>query len=130
MSVTKRKRLPRKSEKPKTISSELRRLLPTAVLLGLMVLTAIMLVGCATVGVGIPIFPGVSIGVSAGRGGLNVGVGAGVGPVGVGVGVNTSGQVSAGAGVGVGTSISGAHVGVGVVTSTVIYDPADAAARQ
>ncbi len=123
MTASRRKRLPRKSEKPKTVSGELKRLLPTVILLGAMVLTAIALVGCASVGVGIPIFPGVSIGVSAGRGGLNVGVGAGVGPVGVGVGMNTSGQISAGAGVGVGTNIGGAQVGVGVGTSSVIFDP-------
>jgi hypothetical protein len=91
--------------------------------LGLAALLATTLLSGCAAGISIPIFPGVSVGVSAGKGGLNVGVGAGVGPVGVGVGVNTGGQVSAGAGVGVGTQVGGAQVGVGVGTSTVIHDP-------
>ena len=89
--------------------------------------TVALLGGCAAgVGIGIPIFPGVSLGGAVGSGGVNLGEGTGVGPVGVGVGVNQRGQVSAGAGVGVSTGIGGgASVGAGVGTGTVIYDPND-----
>ena len=89
-------------------------------------LSAALLAGCSSVGVGfgIPIGP-FSIGVGAGSGGVSLGVGTGVGPFGVGVGVNQSGQVTGGAGVGVSTTLgnSKARVGAGVGAGTVLYDP-------
>ena len=76
-------------------------------------------------GIGVPIFPGVSLGVGVGSGGVNLGVGAGVGPVGVGVGVDQGGRVTGGAGVGVSAPIGGsnARVGAGVGTGKVLHDP-------
>ena len=89
-------------------------------------LPAVLLAGCNSVGVGfgIPIGP-FSIGVGAGTGGVSLGVGTGVGPFGVGVGVNQSGQVTGGAGVGVSTPLgnSNSRVGAGVGAGTVLYDP-------
>ena len=95
-------------------------------------LPAVLLAGCNSVGVGfgIPIGP-FSIGVGAGTGGVSLGVGTGVGPFGVGVGVNQSGQVTGGAGVGVSTPLgnSNARVGAGVAAGTVLYDPNSQAAQ-
>ena len=92
----------------------------------LVLVSAALLPGCGSVGVGfgIPIGP-FSIGVGAGSGGVSLGVGTGVGPFGVGVGVNQSGQVTGGAGVGVSTPVgkSNARVGAGVGAGTVLYDP-------
>ena len=110
------------------------------------------LIGCqgGRIGLGVPVVPGVSVGVGVGTGGVSVGAGVGSGPVGVGVSVHESGRVSAGGGVGVsagpvgvGTRVdqdgrvsAGAGVGVSAATSdgaranavtsqsTVIYDPA------
>lgn len=112
----------------------------------------VTLAGCqgGRVGLGVPVVPGVSVGVGVGTGGVSVGAGVGTGPVGVGVSVHESGRVSAGGGVGVsagpvgiGTRVdqdgrvsAGAGVGVsaaspdgarasaGTGQSTVIYDPA------
>ena len=56
----------------------------------------------AGVNIGVPILPGVSLGVNVGTGGISAGVNAHSGPVGVGVGVNGAGQVTGRAGVGIG----------------------------
>ena len=85
--------------------------------------------GCANmqtgagVNIGVPILPGVSLGVNVGTGGISAGVNAQSGPVGVGVGVNGAGQVTGRAGVGVGTS-GPVSVGGGVGVGGVVYDPA------
>ena len=63
----------------------------------------------ASVGIGVPIFPGVSVGI-------------GVGTDGVGVGVNGAGQVTGHAGVGVSTP-GPVSVGAGVGVGKVLYDP-------
>ena len=76
----------------------------------------------ASVGLGAPIFPGVSVGIGMGTGGIGVGVNAGSGPVGVGVGVNGAGQVTGHAGVGVGTP-GPVSVGAGVGVGKVLYEP-------
>ena len=76
----------------------------------------------ASVGMGVPIFPGVSVGIGMGTGGIGVGVNAGSGPVGVGVGVNGAGQVTGHAGVGVRTP-GPFSVGAGVGVGKVLYDP-------
>lgn len=77
----------------------------------------------AGVNIGVPILPGVSLGVSVGTGGISAGVNAQSGPVGVGVGVSSSGQVTGRAGVGTGTS-GPVSVGGGVGVGGVLYDPA------
>lgn len=76
----------------------------------------------AGVNIGVPILPGVSLGVNVGTGGISAGVNAHSGPVGVGVGVNGAGQVTGRAGVGMGTS-GPVNVGGGVGVGGVIYDP-------
>ena len=76
----------------------------------------------ASMGIGVPIFPGVSVGIGVGTGGVGVGVNAGSGPVGVGVGVNGAGQVTGHAGVGVSTP-GPVSVGAGVGVGKVLYDP-------
>lgn len=78
------------------------------------------LAGCVGVGIGIPIVPGVSLGVGYGAGGPSIGLGTGFGPVGAGVGINGSGQVIGSAGLGV----SAGPVGVGVGKGVVLADPA------
>ena len=89
-------------------------------------LSAALLTGCASVGVGfgIPVGP-FTIGVGAGSGGLTAGIGTGVGPFSVGVGVNQNGQVTGNAGVGISTPVgnSNARVGIGAGTGAVLYDP-------
>lgn len=95
--------------------------------LGLLTLLA-GLSGCANVqtgagvNIGVPILPGVSLGVNVGTGGISAGVNAHSGPVGVGVGVNGAGQVTGRAGVGVGSS-GPVSVGGGVGIGGVIVDP-------
>jgi hypothetical protein len=95
--------------------------------LGLLTLLA-GLSGCANVqtgagvNIGVPILPGVSLGVNVGTGGISAGVNAHSGPVGVGVGVNGAGQVTGRAGVGVGSS-GPVSVGGGVGVGGVIVDP-------
>ena len=91
----------------------------------LLIASAALLGGCASVGIGVPLVPGVSLGVGVGSGGVSAGVGTGVGPFGAGLGVNQRGQVTGNVGVGTSTPVgnSGARVGVGVGTGTVLYDP-------
>jgi len=85
------------------------------------------LVGCANVGagvgIGIPVVPGVSLGVGWGSGGPSVGVGTGWGPVGAGVSMDSGGRVYGNAGVGVGVGSGGVSAGVGVGQSVLLHDP-------
>ena len=95
-------------------------------LLALVALTT--LGGCANVGIGIgiPLFPHLGLGVGLNSSGPSVGLSGGWGGLGTSVGLNSRGQVSGG--VGVGTTSGNVSVGVG--TSTVLYDPnAPVAAR-
>jgi hypothetical protein len=76
--------------------------------------------GCSHYRIGIPLVPGLSLGLGATRdGNFSVGLNTGFGPLGAGVAVHNSGQVtgSAGAGVGVGP------VSTGVGKGAVLYDP-------
>lgn len=87
------------------------------------------LAGCSsvggTVGVSVPVVPGVHIGVGVGTGGMHLGVGASAGSVGAGVAVNQRGQVTGNAGVGGSVPVgnSGVRVGGAVGTGTVLHDP-------
>jgi hypothetical protein len=76
----------------------------------------------AGIGMNVPIFPGVSVGVNVGTGGVDAGVNAQSGPVGVGVGVNGTGQVTGRAGVGASTP-GPVSVGGGVGVGGVLYEP-------
>jgi hypothetical protein len=76
--------------------------------------------GCSHYHVGIPLVPGLSLGLGATKdGNFSVGLNTGFGPLGAGVAMNNSGQVtgSAGAGVGLGP------VSTGVGKGAVLYDP-------
>ncbi len=80
--------------------------------------------GCSHYHVGIPLVPGLSLGLGATKdGNFSVGLNTGFGPLGAGVAVNNGGQVSGSAGVGVGVG----PVATGVSKSTVLYDPGKAA---
>jgi hypothetical protein len=76
--------------------------------------------GCSHYAVGIPLAPGLALGVGMGRdGSFSLGLNTGLGPLGAGVGVNQGGVVSGSVGAGVGAG----PLGVGVSRSTVLLDP-------
>lgn len=84
------------------------------------VLLLLLLGGCSHYHIGIPLVPGLSLGLGATKdGNFSVGLNTGFGPLGAGVAVNNGGQVSGSAGVGVGVG----PVATGVSKSTVLYDP-------
>ena len=79
-----------------------------------------MVGGCSHYHVGIPLVPGLSLGLGATKdGNFSVGLNTGFGPLGAGVAVNNGGQVSGSAGVGVGVG----PVATGVSKGAVLYDP-------
>ncbi len=88
----------------------------------LLACNALLLGGCASLGVSLPIGP-FSIGIGASNAGVSAGVSTGVGPVGVNVGVNPRGQVSAGAGVNASVPLGQGSAQVGGNTGTVILNP-------
>ena len=82
----------------------------------------LMLGGCAVgagVGFGIPLAPGLSLGIGLSNAGPSIGLSTGWGPLGAGVSLDSGGRVVGSAGVGVGAG----PVGVGVGSSTVLYAP-------
>ena len=84
------------------------------------VVLLLLMSGCSHYHIGIPLVPGLSLGLGATKdGNFSVGLNTGFGPLGAGVAVNNGGQVSGSAGVGVGVG----PVGAGVSKSTVLYDP-------
>jgi hypothetical protein len=84
---------------------------------GLLLLSAS---GCSHYHVGIPLVPGLSLGLGATRdGNFSVGLNTGFGPLGAGVAVNNGGLVSGSAGVGVGVG----PVATGIGKGAVLYDP-------
>lgn len=81
--------------------------------------------GCSHYRVGIPLAPGLSLGLGATRdGNFSVRLNTGFGPLGGGVAVNNSGQVTGSAGVGVGVG----PVATGIGKGAVLYDPKPAPA--
>ncbi len=102
-----------------TVTRRTRRVLHACLVGGVLAGAA----GCAGIGIGVPVAPGISVGLGVGHGGVTAGVGTGVGPVGVGVGVNQGGQVVGGAGVGASVPVGGARVGAGIGTGTVLREP-------
>lgn len=84
------------------------------------VLLLLMVGGCSHYHVGIPLVPGLSLGLGATKdGNFSVGLNTGFGPLGAGVAVNNGGQVSGSAGVGVGVG----PIATGVSKGAVLYDP-------
>lgn len=84
---------------------------------GLLLLSAS---GCSHYHVGIPLVPGLSLGLGATKdGNFSVGLNTGFGPLGAGVAVNNGGLVSGSAGVGVGVG----PVATGIGKGAVLYDP-------
>ncbi|MDH6591742.1 hypothetical protein M2165_001631 [Variovorax sp. TBS-050B] len=80
--------------------------------------------GCSHYHVGIPLVPGLSLGLGATKdGNFSVGLNTGWGPLGAGVSVNNTGVVAGTAGVGVGVGIGPIGTGVGVGKSVVLHDP-------
>ncbi len=88
-------------------------------------LLAMLLVsGCSHYHIGIPLVPGLSLGLGASKdGNFSVGLNTGWGPLGAGVSVNNTGVVAGNAGVGVGVGIGPIGTGVGVGKSVVLHDP-------
>jgi len=80
--------------------------------------------GCSHYHIGIPLVPGLSLGLGATKdGNFSVGLNTGWGPLGAGVAVNDTGVVAGSAGVGVGVGIGPVGTGVGVGKSVVLHDP-------
>jgi hypothetical protein len=80
--------------------------------------------GCSHYHIGIPLVPGLSLGLGATKdGNFSVGLNTGWGPLGAGVVVNNAGVVAGTAGVGVGVGIGQIGTGVGVGKSVVLHDP-------
>ena len=94
---------------------------------GAAVAAAVLLVsmgGCSHYRIGIPLVPGLSLGLGATKdGNFSVGLNTGWGPLGAGVAVNNSGVVAGSAGVGVGVGVGPIGTGVGVSKSVVLHDP-------
>ncbi|MGJ7613357.1 MULTISPECIES: hypothetical protein [unclassified Variovorax] len=83
-------------------------------------LLLLMAGGCSHYRIGIPLVPGLSLGLGATKdGNFSVGLNTGFGPLGAGVAVNNGGLVSGTAGVGVGVG----PVATGVGKGAVLYDP-------
>jgi len=90
----------------------------------------VLMSGCSHYHLGIPLVPGLSLGLGATKdGNFSVGLNTGWGPLGAGVAVNNSGVVAGSAGVGVGVGVGPVGTGVGVSKSVVLHDPNAAAAR-
>jgi hypothetical protein len=84
------------------------------------VLLLLLMSGCSHYHIGIPLVPGLSLGLGATKdGNFSVGLNTGFGPLGAGVAVNNGGQVSGSAGVGVGVG----PVATGISKGAVLYDP-------
>ncbi|MDQ0573567.1 hypothetical protein QFZ42_005401 [Variovorax paradoxus] len=87
-------------------------------------LLLLLMGGCSHYHIGIPLVPGLSIGLGATKdGNFSVGLNTGWGPLGAGVAVNNSGVVAGSAGVGVGAGVGPIGTGVGVSKSVVLHDP-------
>ena len=83
-----------------------------------------MVSGCSHYHIGIPLVPGLSLGLGASKdGNFSVGLNTGWGPLGAGVAVNNTGVVAGTAGVGVGVGVGPVGTGVGVGKSVVLHDP-------
>jgi hypothetical protein len=88
------------------------------------VLSMLLVSGCSHYHIGIPLVPGLSLGLGATKdGNFSVGLNTGWGPLGAGVSVNNTGVVAGNAGVGVGVGIGPIGTGVGVGKSVVLHDP-------
>ena len=84
----------------------------------------VLMSGCSHYHIGIPLVPGLSLGLGATKdGNFSVGLNTGWGPLGAGVAVNNSGVVAGSAGVGVGVGVGPVGTGVGVSKSVVLHDP-------
>jgi len=84
----------------------------------------VLMSGCSHYHIGIPLVPGLSLGLGATKdGNFSVGLNTGWGPLGAGVAVNNSGVVAGSAGVGVGVGVGPIGTGVGVGKSVVLHDP-------
>jgi hypothetical protein len=87
-------------------------------------LSMLLVSGCSHYHIGIPLVPGLSLGLGATKdGAFSVGLNTGWGPLGAGVSVNNTGVVAGTAGVGVGVGIGPIGTGVGVGKSVVLHDP-------
>lgn len=87
-------------------------------------LLLLLVSGCSHYHIGIPLVPGLSLGLGATKdGNFSMGLNTGFGPLGAGVAVNNGGVVSGSAGVGVGVGVGPVGTGVGVSKSVVLHDP-------
>lgn len=84
----------------------------------------VMVGGCSHYRIGIPLVPGLSLGLGATKdGNFSAGLNTGFGPLGAGVAANNSGVVTGSASAGVGASIGPVGSGVGVGKGVVLHDP-------
>jgi hypothetical protein len=88
------------------------------------VLLLVLMSGCSHYRIGIPLVPGLSLGLGASKdGNFSVGLNTGWGPLGAGVAVNNGGLVAGSVGLGVGVGVGPVGTGVGVSKSVVLHDP-------
>ena len=84
--------------------------------------------GCSHYHIGIPLVPGLSLGLGATKdGNFSVGLNTGWGPLGAGVALHDNGAVTGSASVGVGVGVGPIGTGVGVGKSVVLHNPYETA---
>ncbi|MDZ4355192.1 MAG: hypothetical protein U1B84_02065 [Variovorax sp.] len=91
-------------------------------------LLLLLVSGCSHYHIGIPLVPGLSLGLGATKdGNFSVGLNTGWGPLGAGVSLHDNGAVTGSAGVGVGVGIGPVGTGVGVGKTVVLHNPYETA---
>lgn len=84
--------------------------------------------GCSHYHIGIPLVPGLSLGLGATKdGNFSVGLNTGWGPLGAGVALHDNGAVTGSASAGVGVGVGPIGTGVGVGKSVVLHNPYETA---
>ncbi|WPG37378.1 hypothetical protein [Variovorax sp. EBFNA2] len=92
-------------------------------------LLLLLMGGCSHYHIGIPLVPGLSLGLGATKdGNFSVGLNTGWGPLGAGVSLHDNGAVTGSASVGVGVGVGPIGTGVGVGKSVVLHNPYETAA--
>jgi hypothetical protein len=89
-----------------------------------LLLPLLLVGGCSHYHLGIPLVPGLSLGLGATKdGNFSVGLNTGWGPLGAGVALHDNGAVTGSASAGVGVGVGPVGTGVGVGKSVVLHNP-------
>lgn len=104
------------------------RIVRRAAVAGSALLSLLLVGGCSHYHIGIPLVPGLSLGLGATKdGNFSVGLNTGWGPLGAGVALHDNGAVTGSASVGVGVGVGPVGTGVGVGKSVVLHNPYETA---